>query len=125
MNLTVGVNNPNALSRQVAQAIWDGGQMTVDDLASQFPDFTRRQVHKALMNAKVRGWVWLAKRGTPGGVAGIWARTDGVEPPIKETKAKPPASVWELGNRMTCDKWPPPFEGGRVYVTPEETEETA
>lgn len=100
MNLTVGSNNPNALSRQVAQALWDGGQMTADDLTNLFPDFTRRQVHKALMNAKVRGWVWLAQRGTGGrngGVAGIWAPAEGVEPPIKKIRTQPPGQCLGVG----------------------------
>lgn len=128
MSLTAGFNAP-ALSRQIAQAIWDRGQLTADDLEPMFPNSTRRQLHKALMNAKARGWIRLAKRGSGGrwgGVAGIWAPSAVVVTlPAKPPKAMPPASVWELSARVPCDKWPLPFDGGRVYVTPEDEEESA
>lgn len=129
MNLTVGFNNPNALSRQVAQALRARGKMTADELEPLFPEYTRRQLHKALMNAKDRGWVWLVRRGSGGrngGVAGIWAPSEGASPlPQAPVRLRPLASVWELASREPCDKWPLPFDGGRVYVMPEDEEEPA
>lgn len=120
----------------VSRLIAKKGGATVDELVPEM-GCTRDQVMSALKNARNRGFVhtlgWRSRTGKGGPGRAPATYYPGPKPsnyaqliqPERVIQARPPASVWELGHGLQiAGDWPPQFEGGRVYVSPEEQEET-
>lgn len=105
----------DSLVRKVTDFVAAKGFATLTDVAAKFPDYTTKQIHAALSNARDRKQLKVIMRGSfRGRLQSVWAA--GVQPPAEPKPAKPGpvASVWELGS-PTGREWPPKFHGGRSY----------
>lgn len=127
-----------SLTHDVCFLIRKKGSATVDSLLSELPGYTRSQVMNAMKNARTLGLIhtlnWANRNGKnvgqgrapsayyPGPKPTFYGLQP-IEQPERDIKARPPASVWELGHGLQiAGDWPPAFEGGRVFVPAEDDE---
>lgn len=123
----------------VCRLITKKGGATVDELVPEM-GCTRLQAKDALKNAAkrnlihIKGWKSRSGKGDgagrlpptyyPGPKPSDYAQL--MQQPERVIRCRPPASVWELAHGLQiAGDWPLPFEGGRVFVSPEEAEEAA
>lgn len=103
-----------AVYELIAAKVSELGKADVDELAPYFPEMNRKQIEKALTNAKFHGLlVYLGtcahrsgRMGRPPGVYGPSSKSadpDGWPKPVADDTdpqwSRPVASVWELGAR--------------------------
>jgi predicted transcriptional regulator len=85
-----------SLPSQVAAILHEIGEGTIDDLQERLPNYSRKQLSRALSNGNERGLVWCIKqeRGGKGGrPPGVWSTS--YEPRMKTTPAR---LVFDLGS---------------------------
>jgi hypothetical protein len=77
--------------------------------------FTRQQVCKAMENARTYGYATSATRGRP--VRYYWQerKQTGKRKSRAKAMTRPVSSPWNM-NEGILMRWPPQFEGGRVYM---------
>lgn len=109
---------PNSLTNLVTEYVRERGQVKLSAVAEHFPEYTKKQIHDALSNARYRKLIKVIFRGHFRGMReSVWAPETERPTPGSSIKKKPPqpvASVWELGIPK-IEVWPPEFEGGRRY----------
>lgn len=113
-----------SLKRQVAAAIRDRGDSTVDDLVPLFPEANRGQLLYAIRNASQAGSLRMKVRGVSGGVGravkpAVWEWVGERKP---KCEAPPPplvpvASAWDLATARPWEGNWPPGDTGRQYRT--------
>lgn len=107
-----------SIMRKVAQAVVDSGTLTVVELEKLLPGYSRDQLDRALIHARVEGLIRLVKRGSGNkrvSNPGIWAGIDGVV--VLPPTTRPVNSAFELGEKPQMPGgWPPRSIQGRQYV---------
>lgn len=111
---------PAQLTDQVAEAVCDRGQATVDDLQPIFPDHTRTQLARALIGAATKKLVRVIEKGSGsrGGVVRPGLYGSPVHKPV--VQARPcslVASVFDISQgRPAPEVWPPETGNAQVYL---------
>lgn len=112
-----GVYTHTSLALRVAAAVKRRGAASLDDVAPEFPKFTREQVRCALQNATSLRHLQLKVRGNAKAKrASVWEPTPFAQPKVRLIEQRPPNSAWELAHgRQIAGEWPPTFENGRRF----------
>ena len=110
-----------SLTRKVAITIEERGSATIEELLSAHHGYSRKQVNRALDNAKVNGWIATADRrpGRPPPDLQLRYYPGAGVPEIEEAPRspfRPPASVWELARGSKIPGLWPPVAKGRAYM---------
>lgn len=88
---------PNSLVSRIAEAVRRRGQATLSDVAPDFPEYTRKQVHDALSNARDRRLLKTVSRGSGRArIESVWAPDERMGEKVGASPRVP--SVWDLAS---------------------------